>query len=65
MDPTSWVCIRDFNEVLTTSEKWGGSRCLNSQMVAFRQNLEVYELTDLGYKSKVYIEQLLGWLEFY
>jgi hypothetical protein len=51
MDSTSWLCIGDFNEVLTTLEKWGGSRCLNSQMVAFRQTLEVYELTDPGYRG--------------
>jgi ribonuclease HI len=51
LDPIPWVCIGDFNEVLTTSEKLGGSGRANSQMVAFRQTLEFCELTDLGYRG--------------
>jgi hypothetical protein len=36
---------------LTNSEKWGGNGRANSQMTAFRQTLEVCELTDLGYRG--------------
>jgi exonuclease III len=51
MDSFPWVCIGDFNEVLTTSEKWGGSGRANSQMAAFRQTLESCKLTNLGYRG--------------
>ena len=49
MDSALWVCIGDFNEILTLEEKWGGRGHPNSQMEAFQQTLENCGLSDLGY----------------
>jgi exonuclease III len=51
MDSAPWVCIGDFNEILTLEEKWGGGGRPNSQMEAFRQTLENCGLSDLGYRG--------------
>lgn len=51
MEPTPWVCLGDFNEILNLSEKWGGNgrqRCL---MEAFQSTLEECELLDLGFRG--------------
>jgi exonuclease III len=47
--PEPWICIGDFNEVLTMSEKLGGNIRHNHLLEAFRQTLEVCGLTDLGF----------------
>jgi hypothetical protein len=47
--PKPWVCIGDFNEVVSMSEKWGGNVRRESQMRDFRLALEDCELTGLGY----------------
>ena len=44
-----WLCIGDFNEVLTMSEKWGGGGRANSQMREFQLALETCDFSDLGY----------------
>jgi hypothetical protein len=49
--PMLWVCIEDFNEILTPLEKWGGRGQPSHQMKAFQQALEVCELYDLGYRG--------------
>lgn len=48
-EPLPWACIGDFNEVLTSSEKWGGNVRHRHQMQDFQQALEDCELTDLGF----------------
>jgi hypothetical protein len=47
--PEPWLCIGDFNEVLTMSEKWGGGERANSQMREFQLTLEICDFSDLGY----------------
>jgi hypothetical protein len=51
LHPASWLCLGDFNEIVESSETWGGAVRANNQMVAFRQVLEFYELTDIGYRD--------------
>jgi hypothetical protein len=52
LDP--WMCIGDFNEVLTVSKKVGGNTRKQNLMQAFQQTLEVYELMDLGFVGPKY-----------
>jgi hypothetical protein len=47
--PLPWVCIGDFNESLSHSEKWGGRGKSDSQIQAFQQTIEFCELYDLDY----------------
>jgi exonuclease III len=47
--PLPWVCIGDFNEVLLREEHGGVNERSNSQIMAFREALDVCVLTDLGY----------------
>jgi exonuclease III len=49
--PEPWLCIGDFNEVLTMTEKWGGGVRANSQMREFQITMEFCEFTDLGYSG--------------
>jgi ribonuclease HI len=49
LTPNPWICIGDFNEILTMSEKLGGKLRHNNLMEAFRQTLEACGLTDLGF----------------
>jgi exonuclease III len=49
MSPDPWVCIGDFNKVLTSSEKLGGNARQQNLMQAFQQTLEECSLTDLGF----------------
>ena len=51
LNPTPWICIGYFNEVLIQSEKWGGRGRLNRQMREFQKALEHCELFDMGYKG--------------
>jgi hypothetical protein len=54
LDPLPWLCVGDFNEVLTQTEKWGGRGRLDKQMVDFQQALEYCELFDMGYRGPKY-----------
>jgi hypothetical protein len=51
LTPDPWFCIRDFNEVLSPSEKWGGRGRPNQKMRKFQTTLEQCELSDLGYRG--------------
>jgi hypothetical protein len=50
-DDLPWLCVGDFNEILVQHEHQGGNLRSQAQMTAFRDCLEHYELTDLGYKG--------------
>ncbi|XP_075668715.1 uncharacterized protein LOC142638569 [Castanea sativa] len=44
-----WVCIGDFNEVLSVTEKEGGANRSSRQIANFRQCLDSNGLRDLGF----------------
>lgn len=48
-EPTPWLCIGDFNEILALSEKEGAAVHQESLMVGFRTALEDCQLGDLGF----------------
>lgn len=48
MDPVPWLCAGDFNEIISLTEKYGGSVRANGQMEAFRNTLTDCALADLG-----------------
>ncbi|XP_059436723.1 uncharacterized protein LOC132169761 [Corylus avellana] len=54
MEPGPWVCIGDFNEIISLDEKFGGSGRQRSLMEAFQRALEDCELSDLGYRGPKY-----------
>jgi hypothetical protein len=54
LQPTPWLCMGDFNEILNLSEKWGACTQANGQMEAFRRTLEDCFLCDLGFKGIKY-----------
>ncbi|XP_059446600.1 uncharacterized protein LOC132178163 [Corylus avellana] len=54
LQPLPWICIGDFNEITTMSEKWGGGGRNSSQMRNFQQTLESCELFDLGIRGPKY-----------
>ena len=45
----SWVCIRDFNELMHSREKEGGSSQPMCQMANFCETINSCQLRDLGY----------------
>ncbi|XP_059450845.1 uncharacterized protein LOC132181612 [Corylus avellana] len=47
--PKPWMCIGDFNEVMTMSEKRGANVRPRGLMQAFQHTLEECEMADLGY----------------
>ena len=49
LTPEPWLCIGDFNEVLTQLEKWGGRERPVKQMQDFQVTLEKCELSDMGF----------------
>ena len=49
-----WVCIGDFNEILSVNEKEGRVDRSSRQMVNFRQCLECTGLRDLGFTGSWY-----------
>jgi exonuclease III len=52
--PNPWICIGDFNEVISNEEKWGGSNRSSSQMRRFQLALEECELSDMGFRGPKY-----------
>jgi len=44
-----WLCLRDFNEVLSADEKTGGVRRTQKQMEGFRSTVNTCGFKDLGY----------------
>jgi hypothetical protein len=51
LESEPWVCTRDFNEILSMAEKFGGSGQSRGLMEAFQKTLEECALSDLGYKG--------------
>lgn len=51
MEPLTWLCARDFNEILEASEKVGGVRRTQGAMEAFKNKLEFCDLYELGYRG--------------
>ena len=47
----SWVCIEDYNELLSSDEKQGQIEKAFSPMLAFRNTLAHCELIDLGFQG--------------
>ena len=47
----SWVCLGDFNEILSNSEKWGGPERPQQQMEGFRRVVNGCGFIDLGYEG--------------
>ena len=47
--PVPWVCVGDFNEVLSLTEKCGGNSRQEHLMQAFQETLDDCALTDMGY----------------
>ena len=54
LNPTPWICVGDFNEVVSLSEKWGGGGRSSRQMRDFQLALEDCDLVDLGYRGLKY-----------
>jgi exonuclease III len=54
MDPIPWVCLGDFNEILSADEKYGGSRRQRGLMENFQKTLEGCGLVDLGFRGPKY-----------
>lgn len=50
----TWVCLGDFNEILSLDEKFGGSGRQRGLMKNFQNTLEVCGLSKLGYKGPKY-----------
>ena len=44
-----WMCIKDFNEILSTIEKLSVRPTPSCQLDAFREALELYNLVNLGF----------------
>ena len=45
-----WICIGDFNEILSVNEKQGGEPRSEWQMANFREVLDNCRLRDMGFK---------------
>lgn len=46
-----WLCIGDFNVILNALEKQSTRPPQTTQINAFRDALELYQLEDLGYRG--------------
>ena len=49
-----WLCLGDFNEILSTEEKLGGAPRLQQQMDAFRNVVNKCRFKDMGYSRSKY-----------
>jgi endonuclease/exonuclease/phosphatase family metal-dependent hydrolase len=54
MSPEPWLCVGDFNEILSLSEKSSSTARPRSQMLAFHRALEDCQLLDLGFRGSKY-----------
>ncbi|XP_059441456.1 uncharacterized protein LOC132173838 [Corylus avellana] len=50
----AWLCIGDFNEIVSGEEKSGERKTPRWQMDAFKDTLEVCQLIDLGYTGPLF-----------
>ena len=55
MEPMPWVCLGDFNEILSVDEKYRRRRHQRGLMENFQKTLEACGLSDLGYKGPKYM----------
>ena len=46
-----WLCIGDFNEITSHSEKWGGRNPKQNRMLAYSEAMDNCNLIDLGFKG--------------
>ena len=46
-----WLCLGDFNEIVSMSEKQGGTQRSQNQMDGFRNVINLCNLRDLGYNG--------------
>ena len=49
-----WLCIGDFNEILTSTEKTGGAARPKHYLDGFREAMQVCELEDIGFEGDMY-----------
>jgi hypothetical protein len=54
LDPATWLCARDFDEIADLSKIFGGAGRAARQMNAFRETLAHCELLDLGSRGPIY-----------
>lgn len=54
LSPAPWLCIGDFNEIVSLSEKWGSNGRSSHQMKKFQSILHDCDLSDLGYRGPKY-----------
>ncbi|XP_070683541.1 uncharacterized protein [Malus domestica] len=47
--PLPWICMGDFNEILSMEEQLGGNQRRESQMDRFRKAIHACQLIDLGF----------------
>ncbi|KAM1192495.1 hypothetical protein EV1_012868 [Malus domestica] len=52
--PLPWICMRDFNEILSVEEQLGGNQHRESQMDGFREAIHACQLIDLGFVETEY-----------
>jgi hypothetical protein len=52
--PVPWLCIGDFNEIVSLSEKSSSTRRSNGQMYLFQSALIDYNLQDLRFKGSAF-----------
>jgi exonuclease III len=51
MEPSPWLCLGDFNEILSLDEKYGGSGRQRGLMENFQRTLDDCGLLELGYRG--------------
>ncbi|KAM1259231.1 hypothetical protein FF1_038662 [Malus domestica] len=49
-----WICLGDFNEVLSVDEQLGGNQLKESQMDGFREAVHACQLIDMGFVVNSY-----------
>lgn len=49
-----WVVMRDFNDVINQQEKKGGRLIDLNRVTKFKEMLDYYSLTDLGYSGSYF-----------
>lgn len=49
--PKAWVCVGDFNEILSDTEKFGVSKTPRRQMQDFQDSIGACQLFDLGFSG--------------